>query len=53
MRMIDALVEANKQFDYFGYPDRAHGIRKGGNTRFHLFQKMTTFIRNSLGAPEK
>lgn len=53
MRMIDALVDANKQFDYFTYPDRAHGIRKGKNTRFHLFQKMTTFIRNSLGAPEK
>lgn len=53
MRMIDALVDANKQFDYFTYPDRAHGILKGKNTRFHLFQKMTTFIRNSLGAPEK
>jgi dipeptidyl-peptidase-4 len=53
MRMIDALVDANKQFDYFSYPDRAHGIRKGRNTRFHLFQKMTTFIRNSLGSPEK
>ncbi len=53
MRMIDALVDANKQFDYFSYPDRAHGIRRGKNTRFHLFQKMTTFIRNSLGAPEK
>ena len=53
MRMIDALVDANKQFDYFAYPDRAHGIRKGKNTRFHLFQKMTTFIRNSLVATEK
>jgi len=53
MRMIDALVDANKQFDYFTYPDRAHSILKGKNTRFHLFQKMTTFIRNSLGAPEK
>jgi dipeptidyl-peptidase-4 len=51
MRMINALVDANKQFDYFGYPDRAHGIRKGRNTRYHLFQKMTTFIRNSLGSP--
>ena len=49
MRMINALVEANRQFDYFGYPDRTHGIRKGKNTRYHLFQKMTTFIRNSLG----
>ena len=51
MRMIDALVDADKQFDYLGYPDRAHGISIGRNTRLHLFQKMTTFIRNSLGEP--
>ena len=51
MRMVDALVEVNKQFDYFAYPDRAHGISRGKNTRYHLFQKMTTFIRNSLGSP--
>ena len=49
MQMINALVEANKQFDYFTYPDRAHGISKGKNTRLHLFKKMTTFIDRSLG----
>ncbi len=51
MQMINALVEANKQFDYFTYPDRAHGIYKGKNTRLHLFKKMTTFIDRSLGEP--
>jgi dipeptidyl-peptidase-4 len=51
MQMINALVEANKQFDYFTYPDRAHGIVKGKNTRLHLFKKMTTFIDRSLGEP--
>jgi len=49
MQMINALVEANKEFDYFGYPDRAHGIYKEKNTRLHLFKKMTTFIDRSLG----
>lgn len=49
MQMINALVEANKEFDYFAYPDRAHGIYKGKNTRLHLFKKMTTFIDRSLG----
>ena len=49
MQMINALVEANKDFDYFGYPDRAHGIYRGKNTRLHLFKKMTTFIDRSLG----
>lgn len=51
MQMINALVAANKQFDYFAYPDRAHGISKGKNTRLHLFEKMTTFIESSLGEP--
>lgn len=48
-RMINALVEANKQFDLFVYPDRAHGIRKGKNTRLHLFKKMTDFVDEHLG----
>ena len=43
-RMINALVEANKQFDLFVYPDRTHGIYRGKNTRLHLYKKMTTFI---------
>ncbi len=51
-RMINALVEANKQFDLFVYPDRAHGIRKGDNTRLHLFTKMTAFIDQHLGGSE-
>ncbi|MCF6223487.1 MAG: S9 family peptidase [Flavobacteriaceae bacterium] len=49
MRMVNALIKANKQFDYFSYPDRTHGIYEGENTRLHLFTKMTKFIDNSLG----
>jgi dipeptidyl-peptidase-4 len=48
MRMINALVEANKPFDLFIYPDRAHGIYRGQNTRLHLYNKMTSFIQESL-----
>lgn len=47
MRMITALVAANKQFDLFIYPDKNHGIY-GGNTRFHLYTKMTNFITENL-----
>ena len=47
MEMISALVKANKQFDLFIYPDKNHGIY-GGNTRFHLYKKMTDFILNNL-----
>jgi len=47
MEMISALVKANKQFDLFIYPDKNHGIY-GGNTRYHLYKKMTEFILNNL-----
>tara|TARA_A100001037_G_scaffold67359_1_gene59782 strand:- start:1587 stop:3743 length:2157 start_codon:yes stop_codon:yes gene_type:complete len=45
--MISALVKANKQFDLFIYPDKNHGIY-GGNTRYHLYKKMTDFILDNL-----
>ncbi|MDB4226148.1 S9 family peptidase [Flavobacteriaceae bacterium] len=48
MRMINAMVAANKPFDIAMYPDRAHGIRKGKNTRLHLYKKMTAFIQTNL-----
>ncbi len=47
MQMIEALVQANKQFDWAIYPDKNHGIY-GGNTRIHLFNKMTNFIKENL-----
>lgn len=47
MEMISALVAANKQFDLFVYPDKNHSIY-GGNTRLHLYTKMTDFILNNL-----
>lgn len=47
MQMIEALIQANKQFDWLIYPDKDHGIY-GGNTRFHLYQKMTDYILENL-----
>ena len=46
--MINALIFANKDFEQAIYPDRAHGIYKGRNTRIHLFSKMTNFIEKHL-----
>ncbi|RNC84126.1 MAG: S9 family peptidase [Winogradskyella sp.] len=48
MRMVEALVQANKQFEWMVYPDKNHGIY-GGNTRLHLYNKMTKFIHETLG----
>ncbi|XLS28681.1 S9 family peptidase [Flavobacteriaceae bacterium M23B6Z8] len=47
MRMVEALVQANKQFDWAIYPDKNHGIY-GGKTRLQLYTKMTNFIKSNL-----
>lgn len=45
--MANALIQANKQYDTYFYPNRNHGIF-GGNTRLHLYKKMTDFLTESL-----
>ena len=47
MQMVEALVQANKQFDWAIYPDKNHGIY-GGKTRVQLYTKMTNFIKEKL-----
>lgn len=47
MLMVEALVQANKQFDWAIYPDKNHGIY-GGKTRLQLYTKMTNFIKDNL-----
>lgn len=48
MRLVEALVQADKQFEWAMYPDKNHSIY-GGNTRLHLYKKMTSFINETLG----
>lgn len=47
MDLLSALVKADKQFDFMLYPNKNHGIY-GGNTRYHLFKKMTDFLYENL-----
>ncbi|TDP03801.1 S9 family peptidase [Flavobacterium sp. 245] len=47
MQMMEALIQANKQFDSQIYPDKDHGI-SGGNTRIQLYNKMSNFIKENL-----
>lgn len=47
MQLIEALVQANKEFDWRIYPDKNHGIY-GGNTRLHLYNVMTDFLMKQL-----
>ncbi|MDR2232942.1 MAG: S9 family peptidase [Tannerella sp.] len=43
----EALVQAGKQFDMHVYKDRDHGIA-GGNTRLHLYTKMSLYLIENL-----
>ena len=47
MDYAEALVQAGKQFDMQIYRDRDHGI-SGGNTRMHLYTRMSNFIFDNL-----
>ncbi len=47
IQMMEALIQANKQFDSQVYPDKNHGIF-GGKTRIQLYNKMTNFIKEKL-----
>ena len=47
MEMANALISANKDFDFFSYPNRNHGIY-GGNTRIHLFNMMMEFVTENF-----
>jgi dipeptidyl-peptidase-4 len=41
------LIKSGKDFESEYYPDKAHGI-SGGNTRHHLYTRMTDFILKNL-----
>lgn len=47
VEMVKALVDANVNFDSEFYPDKNHGIY-GGNSRLHLYRRMTQFIEDNL-----
>ena len=53
MRLSNALIAANKPFEQAIYPDRTHGIYRGINTRLHLYNKMTTFIKENLNSKKQ
>lgn len=45
--LITALVDSDKDFDMMLYPNKNHGIY-GGNTRYHLYRKLTNFLLDNL-----
>ena len=51
VQLVDALIEADKDFGFMIYPNRNHSIT-GGNTRVHLYDLMTDWVHEHLGAPQ-
>lgn len=47
MEFTEELVQAGIPFEMAVYTNRNHGIY-GGNTRVHLYQKMTNFLKTNL-----
>ncbi|MFC2087648.1 S9 family peptidase [Bacteroidota bacterium] len=47
MVFINALVNANKQFEMQIYPNKNHNIN-GGYTSYHLFKRITGFLEEKL-----
>ena len=45
--LVTALNKAEKQYEQWFYPNKDHGIY-GGNTRYHLYVKMTEFVLRGL-----
>ena len=45
--LVTALNKADKQYEQYFYPNKNHGIY-GGNTRYHLYTKLTDFILKNL-----
>lgn len=47
MDLVTKLNLAEKQYEQFFYPNKNHSIY-GGNTRYHLYVKLTNFILENL-----
>ena len=45
--MINQMINNNKKFDMYLYPNKNHGIY-GSFTRWHLFDNITEFIEEKL-----
>jgi len=47
IEMLEAMIQADVEYDSEIYPDKNHGIY-GGNTRHHLYRRMTNFWLEKL-----
>ena len=46
-QMVDALLKANKKYEFYAYPQKSHGI-SGDEHSIHLYQRILDFFRGEL-----
>ncbi len=47
-RLINKLVEFNKQFEFMSYPNRSHSLKEGAGTSLHYKTLKTQFFQKHL-----
>lgn len=52
-RLVNELIKYNKQFEWFEYPNRSHGLWEYEGTTLHLRTMMTEFLKEHLEAGAK
>jgi len=48
--LINELIKHNKSFSMMAYPNRSHSIKEGENTRRHLYELLTGYLKENLPA---
>ncbi|MCX6902261.1 MAG: prolyl oligopeptidase family serine peptidase [Verrucomicrobia bacterium] len=48
--LINELIKQNKLFSLMSYPNRTHSISEGANTKRHLFETLTQYLKDHLSA---
>ena len=48
--LINELVKHNKPFSLMSYPNRTHAIKEGDNTKRHLYETLTRYLKENLAS---
>ncbi|MGB2808825.1 MAG: S9 family peptidase [Sedimentisphaerales bacterium] len=46
--LVNELIKHNKHFSMMSYPNRTHSIKEGKNTRRHLYELLTGYLKENL-----
>lgn len=49
--LVNRLIQLDKPFDYFAYPDRTHAISEGPGTSLHIHKLIARYIEEHLTTP--